>query len=207
MSSGVSWRFMWWIMRKICVLAVAMICSALVCEGQFFPKDSLDLRQDGFKAQWYSSQLRALQEPSLLAMAHNSASQSYRFLWLRSFHHPVAIRIDLKLDGSGILTTKVGSGAGGYSPGMLIKNTSRALTAKETSSFLAQVQTAGFWTAPNPVNDQKGTDGSQWIIEGVRDSKYHVVDRWSPKDGVAHNLGVLFAFDLAKLNVPPREIY
>ena len=28
-----------------------------------------------------------------------------------------------------------------------------------------------------------GVDGAQWIFEGVKDSTYHVVDRWSPDNG------------------------
>ena len=27
-----------------------------------------------------------------------------------------------------------------------------------------------------------GRDGSQWVLEGVRDNRYHIVDRWSPEN-------------------------
>ena len=52
-----------------------------------------------------------------------------------------------------------------------------------------------------------GTDGSQWIIEGVKKGQYHVVDRWMPKDGMVRELGLLLALDFAKLNIPKNEIY
>jgi hypothetical protein len=178
--------------RRIWVLAVSVAFFGTLCNGQFFPKKSLDLRGDDFKAKWYSSQLRAMNEPSLLSMASDPASYSYRFLWLRTFNHPIAVRM---------------SGAGGYSPGVLTEDKSRPLTAAEMAPFLSEVEKLGFWTAPNPVNDQEGTDGSQWIIEGVRGGKYHVVDRWSPKRGVVHDLGLFLAFQLGKLNIPPNEIY
>ncbi len=74
-------------------------------------------------------------------------------------------------------------------------------------AFLSKVTEVGFWNAPNPVNDQRGTDGSQWIIEGVKGSHYHVVDRWSPTNGVARQLGLLLAFDLAKIAMPKNDIY
>jgi hypothetical protein len=61
---------------------------------------------------WYSAQLRALKEPSLFQLASNALSHSYRFLWLRTFNHPIAIRVDIKPAGTGALTTKVTSGAG-----------------------------------------------------------------------------------------------
>jgi hypothetical protein len=140
-------------------------------------------------------------------MRHNPAANTYRFLWLRSFHHPVAVRLEVKPDGTGLLTTKIANGAGGYSPGTLIQNPTVAVTKAETDAFLAKIEKSGFWTAPNPVNDQRGTDGSQWIVEGVRNGEYHVVDRWSPSKGLAHDLGMFLAFDLARLSIPPNEIY
>lgn len=194
-------------MRKVWVLAIAMVVSVAQCQVQYFPKSSLDSGGDGFKAHWYSLQLRALEEPSLFRLADIPASESYRFLWLRTFNHPISIRIDLKPDGTGILTTKIANGAGGYSPGALIENSSRTLKAEEVRAFLFRVERVGFWKARNPVNDQRGTDGSQWVIEGVKKGKYHVVDRWSPSGGVAHDLGLMLAFDLAKVDVPENEIY
>lgn len=193
-------------MRTLWLAALMIAALAIQGHAQFFPKTSLDLRGDDFKAKWYSTQLRALAEPSLLALATNAKAESYRFLWLRTFHHPIAARVDMQSDGSWILITKVASGAGGYSPGTLTTNTSRQLTAQEAQSFRSKVENDGFWNAPNPVNDQEGTDGSQWIIEGVKAGRYHVVDRWMPKNGPARNLGQFLAFDLAKLSIPD-EIY
>jgi hypothetical protein len=81
------------------------------------------------------------------------------------------------------------------------------LTAQEAQDFLSRVEKVGFWNAPNPVNDQTGTDGSQWIIEGVKKGKYHIIDRWMPKSGPAHELGILLAFNLAHFQIPTKEIY
>lgn len=174
---------------------------------KYFPDSSLDLRQDHFKSDWYSVQLRALQEPSLYQMAKTPNTESYRFLWLRSFNNPIAVRLDPKPDGTSVLTTKVATGAGGFRPGVLTENSSRLLTREQTEAFLSKVTEVGFWNAPNPVNDQRGTDGSQWIIEGVKSGHYHVVDRWSPTNGVARQLGLLMAFDLAKIDMPKNDIY
>lgn len=182
------------------------IALSLRCNAQFFPKDSVDFRGDDFKARWYSAQLRALKEPSLSVLAHQPNAESYRFLWLRTFRHPVAIRIRLRADGHWILVTKMASGAGGYGPGTLTTNTSRELTAQEVRDFLSRVEKVEFWSAPNPVNDQTGTDGSQWIIEGVKGGAYHVVDRWMPKSGPTRELG-MYLVNLAALHTPPKEVY
>ncbi len=195
-------------MRTVWFVAIAITALSVQCRAQFFPKSSLDVGGDDFKAKWYSMQLKALQEPSLFALSKDREAESYRFLWLRTFHHPVAVRLDrLQSDGSWVLVTKVASGAGGYSPGRLVTNTSRKLTAPEVQDFLSRIQKAQFWSAPNPVNDQTGTDGSQWIIEGVKEGHYHVVDRWMPKHGPARDLGLFLAIDLAKLSIPANEIY
>lgn len=194
-------------MRSVWRTAFMIAAFSILAHAQYFPKSSPDMRGNEFKSKWYSTQLRALGEPSLSALSTNRDAESYRFLWLRTFHHPVVVRVDLQADGSWILTTKVASGAGGYSPGTLTTNTSRQLTAQEAQSFRDKVAKDGFWNAPNPVNDQAGTDGSQWIIEGVKAGRYHVIDRWMPKNGPARDLGKFLAFDLAKLSIPKDEIY
>ena len=194
-------------MRAIWFAAVVIASLSIPGHAQFFPKSSLGLGGDDFKAKWYSTQLRALHEPSLYTLATNRKAESYRFLWLRTFHHPIAVRMYLQADGSWIMVTKVASGAGGYSPGTLTANTSRQITAQEVQSFRSKVESDGFWNSPNPIDDQAGTDGSQWIIEGVKAGRYLVVDRWMPKNGPARDLGLFLAFDLAKLSIPKNEIY
>src|SRR4051794_4648903 len=124
-------------MRTLWLALVAITAFSIQGHAQFFPKSSLDLRGDDFKAKWYSAQLHALQEPSLLTLAKQEHAESYRFLWLRTFHHPISVRVDLQADGSWNLVTKVASGAGGYSPGSLTTNTSRKLTALEAQSLLS----------------------------------------------------------------------
>lgn len=54
----------------------------------YFPTDAVSK----FQTEWYSKHLAAMKEASLYA-SENDAVESYRFLWLRSFHHPVAVRI------------------------------------------------------------------------------------------------------------------
>src|SRR5215469_17272752 len=107
-------------------------------QDTYFPSGALsDSDQaDSFKSRWYSDQLRALDEPSLLEKAKDPSLQSYRFVWLRTFHHPVAVRLDITSDGVGKLTVKIANGAGGYKPGKLIENTSRSVTTEQTDQFL-----------------------------------------------------------------------
>lgn len=182
---------------------------ALIAQKTYFPKKAFgdDSWDDQFRTKWYSGELKALEEPSLLERAKNPALESYRFLWLRTFNHPVAVRLDMRADGIGVLTTKVTSGTGGFRPGHLIENTSRPLTREQTQAFLTRLQKISFWSLPSHVNDQTGTDGSRWIVEGVKEGKYHVADRWSPRDGPVRELGISLAIGLAHINVPNDELY
>jgi len=183
----------------------------LIAQDVYFPENSLerDPRSDQLKVGWYSHELKVLQEPSLLKLSNNPSLESYRFLWLRTFRPPVAIRLDLMPDGGGILTTKVANGEAGfpYTVKHLVENMSRPLTHEQTQVFLAQVNRVDFWSLPGPVDDQTGTDGSQWIIEGVREGKYHVVDRWSPGSGAIRELGLVFVFGMAQMNISKDDVY
>lgn len=191
-------------------LVVLVVLGSLGAVGQvlYFPKDAFsdDSNSDRFKAGWYSTHLKALSEPSLLQLASKPSCESYRFVWLRTFHHPVVVRLDIRADGIGELTTKVSNGAGGYKPGQIIQNLSRPLTREQTNMFLARLGKDKFWELPSYENSG-GNDGSQWIIEGVKDGKYHVVDRWTPNEGPVRELGLALALGLAELKIPKNEVY
>jgi hypothetical protein len=160
-----------------------------------------------FKSEWYSDQLRALDEPPLWSLSKTQGRQSYRFLWLRTFHHPVAIRLDVNSDGTSRLATKMTSGAGGFKPGHLIQQDVVTLTKTQTDWFLGKIDENKFWELPSKDVQSAGLDGSQWIIEAVKNGNYHIVDRWTPGDGPVRVLGLLMVNDLAKLKIPADEIY
>jgi len=192
-------------------LAIIALFFGITSTAQvaYFPRTvfSTDLREDRFVSRWYSRDLSALKEPSLFEMRKALSYGSYRFLWLRTFHHPVAIRLDLKADGTGVLTTKVSSGAGGYDPGALTVNKSRPLTPEQVRSVLEQIKDSSFWSLPVRERDRAGEDGSEWIFEGVKKDQYHVVSQWSPKEGPIRKIGLLFLTDLAKMDIPKAELY
>jgi len=197
--------------RFLALLFVALTGTASIstCQTLYFPAKifSDDAQLDKFVRNWYGEQLSALKEPSLLALANDHTAQSYRFLWLRSFHHPVAVRLDVKADGSATLTTKKTSGAGGYKPGRLTLSTSTGLTKLQTDAFLKKVDAVRFWDLPSVPKEPNSPDGAEWIIEGVKNGQYHLAERQSPTDGAIFDLGRILAIHLARLKIPKREMY
>jgi hypothetical protein len=186
----------------------------MLCIGQlsYFPAGILDedAKADKFKCEWYSNALASLKEPSFWQSSKAQKVQSYRFLWLRSFHHPISVRLDARPDGTALLTTKITSGKGGYEPGHLIEKRTQKLTKEQTESFLEEIQEFKFWTLPtSPPKDPNVVelDGAQWVLEGIKDGHYHVIDRWSPDKGEVHALGIIMLIDLAKLKLLYQDVY
>jgi hypothetical protein len=134
---------------------------------------------DSFRNEWYSKHLEAMNEPALPSM--EGANEMYRFLWLRSFHHPIAIRV-WRIGEDRNMVFKELDGAGGYEPGNLMTNRTRRLTADEWDKFITLLQKASYWQLPTE-GDAGGKDGARWILEGKKEEQYRIVDRWSPRSG------------------------
>ena len=194
----------------LCSVVMVVVWSAALAQDAYFPEKAFsdDPWSNRFTADWYSHELRILEEPSLVKQASNASSESYRFLWLRTFHHPVAVRVDLRPDGTGVVTIKVADGGAGFprSSVHLIEDISRPLLREQAKAFLAQIKRGNFWSIGS-VPNENGLDGAEWIVEGVQHGKYHVVQQWSPKEGPIHDLGLMFVFGMALMDVPKDQIY
>jgi hypothetical protein len=87
-----------------------------------------------------------------------------------------------------MLYWKVGAPSEGMKPGKLKSSESRQITSEEWNTMLTLLQSTDFWKMPT-TKRSLGTDGSQWIIEGMDNGRYHVVDRWSPKNDNFEKVG------------------
>jgi hypothetical protein len=186
-------------MRSVVMLLIVLACANAFGGPRYFPTGAFGDDAE-FIEHWYSGQLSALKELPLCC-GSKDLGVIVRFTWLRSFHHPVAIRLFRSGDGRWLLTTKVASGAGGYKPGRLVTNVKRELKANEAREILSLVAPAtDYWKLSATEVDEPNsdgsitvhTDGAQWIVEVLDGSEYHVVDRWSPESGVIHDLGIRF---------------
>lgn len=117
--------------------------------------------------EWYERQLIGLKETSL---SNFSDKEIYRFTYLPSFDHPVAIR--LEHDGKSYrLFCKVGKGAGGYEPKGIKKEKQKKISEKEWQTFIQLLTYADYQNLPNEKYVLM-TDGEQWIIEYKSQDNY-----------------------------------
>lgn len=134
---------------------------------------------DIFMNGWYVSFLKAMSEKSLLKVSKDT--EVYRFLWLRTFHHPVFVRIEKR--GNYIqLVSKEMEEDGRYPTRNVYRKVNKTLDIAQWNEFLSLLEKSQYWQMPTNIGDGS-YDGSNWILEGVRDNRYHIVDRWSPERG------------------------
>jgi hypothetical protein len=203
----------------VLVLALLSGVSTSADRADYFPKHVFGPRSDNFTVNYYGMWLSFFRERSLFEDSKADARiERYRFLWLRTFHPAVVIRVDISDAHTGVLAAKVANGYAGFGfPGRkIVQDMSRPLTPKETQAFLDKVERSGFWSmaASSPPS---GEDGAEWILEAEKSGNYHVVKRWSPcpskrnpcrgdGEGV-YLIGRYLALDLAGLKIPERDIY
>jgi hypothetical protein len=130
----------------------------------------------------YEKFLQAMKEPFLWEFgAESSVTRMYRLVYLRSFHRPVTVRLEILEDGSGRVVGKIASGLGGYKPGKLKRTKTTLVSGQEVDAFLSIVNADGFWSI-GPLKTL-GLDGATWILQGADHGMLYTRERWSPKAG------------------------
>src|SRR5688572_1467845 len=85
-------------------------------------------------------------EPAVLPMT-DTGTEVYRLTVRPTFLKPVSIRIETR-GARHVVIAKRLSGAGGYNPGRLQRETHRILEPGEWNHLLALLEAASFWTLP-----------------------------------------------------------
>lgn len=171
--------------------------------SSYFPRGLLSQSEwgDQFQNDWYSKHLRAMEEAPLFS-PDAQVRESYRFLWLRSFHHPVGVRL-WKTESDQFITVNELSGAGGYEPGTSILKSQRRLSQGEWDAFMRHLEYSCYWEQPTEDPKDRGFDGAEWILEGFREGRYHVVERWTPTAGSFRD-ACLYSLKLSRLKIDTK---
>jgi hypothetical protein len=131
-----------------------------------------------------------MEEPSL-SCGPLQETEAYRFLWLRTFHNPIAVRV-FRRGQDHRLEAVVLDGSGGYEPGKVSRRITKELSRDQWQIVIARLKEVQLWQMPTRSDNFGGKDGAQWIVEARRDGRYHVVDRWSGTDQGLKSVGKLF---------------
>jgi hypothetical protein len=156
--------------------------------------------------EWYSEALMALKEPKIYNL--DTTLEIYRFTWLRTFHKPVAIRIENN-NNKYKLFLKISDGAGGYSPGKLIVNENKILTYDEWNIFKDMLSKINFWQLVPETLENMGNDGAGWILEGKTKDKYNFMTIWNPNEKHHQDFRECceYLINLSKLKIKKSELY
>jgi hypothetical protein len=105
--------------------------------------------RDSFAVVWCSKMLFAMHEPVLYS--YHGKNEIYRFTLLRSYDHPIMIRLQKRGD-SIKLFSKVTSGEGGYEPGHIMWDTTFDIKSAQFDTLNSLVDKANFWNIPTEAN-------------------------------------------------------
>ncbi len=137
-------------MRRYVFALMLVVAASLTkmhaAEMVYFPKGA---------EHWYPKHLEAMKEPSLFQQSTNKSIEQYRFLWLRTFHKPIAVRVRKESAGITLRVIRL-SGAGGYDPGRIEHEESFALTADQWEGLLKVLDKASFWNLPTAEKNLGG---------------------------------------------------
>jgi len=56
------------------------------------------------------------------------------------------------------------------------------------------------------LHEERIRDGDEWVLEGVRDGRYHVVARVSPRNGT-YREACLYLLSLSKIEVDANRVH
>lgn len=124
-----------------------------------------------------------------------------RFLWLRTFDPPIAVRIEHTPDQTRLVAVQL-DGQGGYAPGSAARRTELSVAHEDWVSLKGIVEGTGLWQVSARDPARFGLDGAIWLIEIVEPGRRQVVERWG--GGVLAPLGTRL---LALSTLDPEPIY
>ncbi|HEV8366857.1 MAG TPA: hypothetical protein VGQ39_02805 [Pyrinomonadaceae bacterium] len=105
--------------------------------------------------------------------------ESYRLIWIPTFHAPVSARIWRSREKQ-FLVIKQLDGRGGYGMSQLAFQDLRSLSDDQWNEFMRLLRQAGYWDLPSHDDSLPPEDGAAWVIEGVQNGKHHLVNRRAP---------------------------
>jgi hypothetical protein len=121
--------------------------------------------------QWFCGHLRAAGESRL------AGERAFRFTYLPTFNAPRVVVVRAR-GKEWVASGKILGGKGGYEPGKVVRTTERKLSQEEVRLLLQRLENAGIWESTD--KQQRGTDGSEWLLEAQEAGRYAFHRVWTP---------------------------
>lgn len=151
--------------------------SWILSENSYFPIKTKPAEGiTAFEAEWYGRSLQRMNEPALPDSAKEANAEIYRILILPTWGNSIAVRVD-KHGQTYHLSARRLDGQAGYDPGELAETKDTDLSLEDSNTLGALLRDVDFFQMS--IRDNvRGYDGDEWILEGVSQGQYHVVQRW-----------------------------
>jgi hypothetical protein len=192
--------------NRLCILAALLL---LPTAGFSQESPAKELSKD----ERYQNTLTLFREPRIFPPVTPEA-EVYRIFVSPTFSHALSIRVE-RNGKDYVLVAKYLSGQVGYGWGTLKGEKRRRLSEKEWRKLIGLSEAASFWSLPSeekePEPNERGEvticlDNTGWYLEGVKDGKYHVVDRYCPDSQSFKAIG-LYMVKLSKLGVKESDLH
>ena len=169
---------------KLILLVPALYCvvGLALADDSYFPtkKNGGADAVTPFEAKWYSEPLKRMREPHFPDLAKDVNAEVYRLMILPTWGNPIVVRVQRGAKSYSLSARRL-DGQGGYDPGKLVEAKDIDLNADDSNALDALIQNLQFFQL-STTDEVRGFDGDEWILEGVSQGKYHLIQRWCASD-------------------------
>jgi hypothetical protein len=146
-------------------------------DGPYFPIKTM-AEEEGVlprAAEWYGKSLERMKEPNLPSLAKDVNTVVYRLLILPNNDNPMAVRVNRHGTIYRVSARRL-DGRGGYDLGKLVESKEVELSTEDSTMLELLIHNVDFFRLLTD-DDVLGQDADEWILEGVSNGRYHVVQR------------------------------
>lgn len=166
--------------------APSLLEPSITCNHTGTPKKVAAIDDSSNRS--YSLVFGLTKEPSLYLISKQprpADSRTLRFTWRRSFDPIIVIRVDSAGSAAPRLIAKQISDESGN----LDRRMTRNLKADEAGKLQSLIQNNTIFDSSSTEECVLQMDGSTWTFEVADKSGYHFIERLSPKNGPAREIG------------------
>ena len=221
-------------LRPVAVLGLAILAGCEVQERAFLPAPQMTFSADTTATAYFgvpvndadtswlgshAARMHRFGETPLHGATIPRDVSILRFLWQRSFHPSVAVRVTRATSGCTIVTT-IGENDMYSFPmtdtqhavlvrGAQLRRDSTTLSVDSCKDLSTRVDTIGL-KSRGPFIASRGLDGADWVFERLDARGHAILVRWSPDcstDCGAFTAGMAFLRAADALPKSPHELY